>query len=99
MNLTIGTSAPAPVVKPTTAAARPMPDLMERASQNMAVELSELVAHTGLQFRVDQDTDRVVVSIIDRESGEILRQVPSEEALRVARSIARNGRGLLDQLV
>lgn len=49
-----------------------------------------------LQFRIDKDSGRVIVSIVDRESGEVLRQVPGDEALRLARMLARDDGGLLD---
>jgi hypothetical protein len=66
-------------------------------SQGPIDDLNNLVAHTGLRFRLDQDAGRVVVSIIDSESGSVLRQIPSEAALRVARSLAHSGRSLLDR--
>lgn len=42
---------------------------------------------TDLNFRVDHDTGTVVVSIVDAQTGTVLRQMPSEEALRIARYI------------
>ncbi len=36
----------------------------------------------SLQFRVDEDSGRVVVSVRDPSTGELIRQIPSEEALR-----------------
>lgn len=47
-----------------------------------------------LQFRVDEDVDRVVVTVVDSESGEVIRQIPSEEMLAVARSLEQ-AQGLL----
>ncbi|MCF7970993.1 MAG: flagellar protein FlaG [Methylococcaceae bacterium] len=38
----------------------------------------------NLQFKVDESTQQVVMSIIDRESGETIRQIPSEEVLELA---------------
>lgn len=48
-----------------------------------------------LQFRVDQDSDRVVVTVLDSESGEVIRQIPSEEVLAVAKSLEQAQHGLL----
>jgi flagellar protein FlaG len=42
-----------------------------------------------LQFRVDKSSDRVIVSVVDSESGEIIRQIPSEEVLAVASGLER----------
>lgn len=44
---------------------------------------------TGLQFDVDPDLHRVVVSVIDSATGEVLRTVPSDAVMRVARTIAQ----------
>lgn len=62
-------------------------------------ELNRYVAgsRTDLQFRVDEDAGRVVVSIVDSESGQVLRQMPSEDALRIARYLESGGHGLLRQ--
>ncbi|MCC2658575.1 MAG: hypothetical protein K0Q76_3683 [Panacagrimonas sp.] len=56
--------------------------------------LEELVARAAesgasLDFRIDEDSGRVVVSVVDRQDGTVLRQMPSEEALRIARNLAR----------
>lgn len=42
---------------------------------------------TSLRFEVDPDVKRVVVSIIDKESGEVLRTIPNEVVLRVAKML------------
>ena len=44
---------------------------------------------TGMRFELDEDTQRLVVSIIDTQSGDVLRQIPSEEVLHVAKMIAQ----------
>lgn len=44
---------------------------------------------TGMRFEIDEDTQRVVVSIIDTKSGDVLRQIPSEEVLHVAKMITQ----------
>lgn len=54
-------------------------------------ELAARAAESGasLDFRIDEDSGRVVVSVVDRRDGTVLRQMPSEEALRIARNLAR----------
>jgi flagellar protein FlaG len=37
-----------------------------------------------LNFTVDEATEKVVVKVIDEESGEVVRQVPPNEMLRIA---------------
>lgn len=36
---------------------------------------------SGLRFRVDDDTGEVVVKVVDQMSGDVIRQIPSEEML------------------
>ncbi|OEC44429.1 flagellin [Pseudomonas sp. 1D4] len=38
----------------------------------------------GLEFSVDDSTGDVVVKVIDTDSGKLIRQIPSEELLKLA---------------
>ncbi len=44
---------------------------------------------TGMRFDVDPEAQRVVVSIIDSETGDVLRTVPSDAVIRVAKMIVQ----------
>ncbi|WP_198245383.1 flagellar protein FlaG [methane-oxidizing endosymbiont of Gigantopelta aegis] len=39
----------------------------------------------NLQFQIDEDTQEMVVKIVDKESGEVIRQIPSEEMLALTK--------------
>jgi len=41
----------------------------------------------NLQFRDDPNSGRMVVSVIDADSGEIIRQIPPEQIIRMAASL------------
>lgn len=41
----------------------------------------------NLNFALDESTGRVVVKVTDSVSGEVIRQMPSEEALRLAETL------------
>lgn len=41
----------------------------------------------NLNFDLDDSSGRVVVKVTDAESGEVIRQIPSEEALKLAESL------------
>lgn len=41
----------------------------------------------GLRFEIDEATHRVVTKVIDKETGDLIRQMPTEEMLRIARAI------------
>jgi flagellar protein FlaG len=57
---------------------------------NKALSLREV----GLRFEVDKDTDKVIVKVVDRASGEVIRQIPNEEVVRIAKLMS-DGKGLL----
>lgn len=57
---------------------------------NEALALREV----GLKFEVDKDTDIVIVKVVDRASGEVIRQIPNEEVVRIAKLMS-DGNGLL----
>lgn len=84
-------TAAAPVYVSTTAAAQNL----QQALQEIARYLQQ--NQTDLKFRVDDGSGRVIVSIVDPEDGTVIRQIPSEEALRIADLLARTARGLVDE--
>lgn len=50
---------------------------------------------SNLQFSIDASTERQVVKLMDSETGEIIRQFPSEQALAISKSIEQMQRGTL----
>jgi flagellar protein FlaG len=44
-----------------------------------------------LQFTVDQDLGRTVVKVVDSESGDLIRQIPEELFLELARKVKEHG--------
>jgi len=56
----------------------------------------------SLQFTVDESSGRVVITVQDAATRETIRQIPSEEVLRLARSLERSASSpaaLVDQRV
>lgn len=51
----------------------------------------------NLRFQEDSVSGRVVVSVIDAETGEIVRQIPPEKVVRLAESLARYNGMLLGE--
>ena len=43
----------------------------------------------GLQFSIDQSTGKTVVKHVDKETSEVLREMPSREMLAIARALDR----------
>ncbi len=52
----------------------------------------------GLEFSIDSDSKRTVVKVVDQTTKEVLRQIPTPEALEIAKSLeAKSSTGLLIQ--
>ena len=49
-----------------------------------------------LKFRVDEDSGRNVVTVIDTKSGDTIRQIPTEELLDVIARLAEASSGLIN---
>lgn len=49
-------------------------------------EFIEAMTH-DLSFSVDKDTNRTVVKVLERESGDVIRQIPAEEILKIAKML------------
>ena len=69
---------------PPVAATPPVAEVKEAVSRlNQYVQ----TLRRDLEFRVDESTNKVVVTVLDPQSKEVIRQIPSEEVLAVARSL------------
>lgn len=53
---------------------------------------------TDLRFTVDKESGNTVVAIVDSKDGTVLRQIPSEEALRISRALSQTRGSLIEQL-
>jgi len=52
-------------------------------------------SNRSLEFSVDTDTKRSIVKLIDTETGDLIRQFPSEEMLAIASAIGQFQQGVL----
>ena len=64
----------------------PKRDELEKA----VTDIKEFVqaAQRKLDFSIDDSTGRVVVKVIATDSGDVIRQIPSETALKLAQNLA-----------
>lgn len=73
------------------ATAKPLEDqTLARESLDSAVaSISSFVqgVQRSLDFSVDDTSGEVIVKVTDRDSGEVIRQLPSEEALRLSEQL------------
>ncbi len=58
---------------------------LEAATQSVREFVKPI--NSNLEFSVDHDTGQLVVKIIDRTTKEVIRQMPSEEMLAIAKAL------------
>lgn len=80
--------------KPTSAGHADAPAQTGRAVARINEKLALLA--TNLHFEVDPESGLTIVQVIDRDNGEVLRQIPSEAVVQVARSLDKLVGHLLD---
>jgi flagellar protein FlaG len=63
-----------------------------------ATKVNEVLslADPQLKIRVDDETERVIVKVVEQESGEVIRQIPPEELLELEKYLS-SPKGLLLQ--
>jgi flagellar protein FlaG len=82
--------APAEAARPGAPSAADLRKAVEQANQQLDEKSSEL------SFQLDDDTGSVVVKLVDTKTKEVLRQIPSPEALAIAKALAeQDKRGAL----
>jgi len=65
----------------------PVPIPTKEQVEQAAARIKEVLRGTSsrLEFDIDPDLDKVVVKILNGESGEIIRQIPAQELLDLAK--------------
>jgi flagellar protein FlaG len=81
----------------TPAAASADPSRKDLTDAVDKINGSPLGAAQGLEFSIDEDTKGIVVKVIDLDTKEVLRQMPSKVALEIAKSIDKTRGLLIDQ--
>lgn len=65
----------------------------KREQLDNAVETANKAAKSydrQLNFSIDKSTDRLVVKVVDSTTGETIRQIPSDEMLKLSAEIAKS---------
>jgi flagellar protein FlaG len=70
-------------------AAAPPPDAPDAEPAAVPMPQTPPAAAMNLKFTTDEKTGKNVVALIDPVDGKVLRQMPSDEALKVAEAIGR----------
>ena len=98
------TAAPAASPRPAGAVAgaparatAPVVDLAAVAKAVASVKEALKPVGGGLEFNVDQSSGRTIVRVVDLETQQVIRQIPSEEMVELARVLERLEGLLLSQ--
>ena len=67
-------------------------------SSETQVDISSL-DNNKIDYQVNRETNEVVIRVVDNESGEVIRQIPGEEFLRLTSRIAEFNQKFLDESV
>ena len=67
---------------------------LEAGAQPVHAALAEInqtmqMASIGVRFEFDKDAHTMVTKVVDARSGELIRQMPTEEVLRVSKALGK----------
>lgn len=69
--------------------------------ENVAKQLQEFIGtmNRGLEFFVDEDSGRDVIKVIDKNSGELIKQYPSEDVLALVSKLSEATGNFIDSKI
>ncbi|SIN75393.1 flagellar protein FlaG [Salinivibrio sp. ES.052] len=75
--------------------------LQRKQLERLVERLDEFMSdfNKGLAFRLDEDTGRSIVTVYEMNSGDIIRQIPEQEMLELAKQLSQHARGLVREQV
>jgi flagellar protein FlaG len=59
------------------------PEEVQEALKNLKEKLS--ILNTQLEIKIDKETDTIVVKVIDKTTHKVIRQIPPEYVLKIAK--------------
>jgi flagellar protein FlaG len=74
-------------------AEQPLAAQLQVAVNNLNQALKQ--TNKNLEFTVDSESKDPIVKLVDSETGDVIRQYPSEEALSIAKAIDSFQQGML----
>ena len=81
-----GIRAPQPVSQPDEGESKEQVLLKtQKAADGIADKMNQVasVFNTSLAFSVDESTGKTIIKVMDKETEEVIRQIPPEEMLRM----------------
>lgn len=64
---------------------------LQQATKEALVEpvqrINDVMRPRGLEFDISEQSSRIITRVIDRETGDVIRQIPAEEVLLMAEQL------------
>jgi flagellar protein FlaG len=79
-----------------------VPEQLERVQlESVAQQLQDFMQsmNRSVHFQVDEDSGRDVIRVLDKQSGEVIKQYPSEEVLGLVSKLSQSAGLLVDEEV
>ena len=83
--LAVASDGSAPNAAHAAAAPPPSREAVAKAVEQVNAHLT--AQNRAIEFTIDPDTKAVVVKLIDKQDNQVLRQVPSQEMLEIAKAL------------
>lgn len=75
----------------TASASEPSSSQVAQALQK--INATPVVQSQGIEFAIDSSSHRIVVKVVDQSNNQVIRQIPSKEALAIAESLDESPSG------
>lgn len=85
-----GVPAPGGGSERTAAAKEKLSEAQRSDAVKQFKKTIESLASANLKFSIDKDTERTVIKVVDKQTGDTIRQIPSEEVLALDKALERN---------
>jgi flagellar protein FlaG len=82
-----------PTASSLPASASPQPSVQEAAQRRQLLQAAKSVNESGvlgqnqLEFRLDRQTHRAIIRVVDRTTQQVISQIPPEYVLRLAQDL------------
>jgi len=73
----------------------PSSEQVKKAADNINQAMKQANQNLEFEFTMDTDTKKSIIKVVDKQTGELVRQIPTEETVAIARSIDRFQHSLL----
>ena len=84
--LAYDTTSPAAAANANDSRQQPVDTKQLEAAVKQVQHVTQTLANE-LKFNIDQDTGKTIVKLVDTATGDVIRQIPSEEMLVIAKAL------------